>query len=83
LIQSTKFPLRSHGTREIKGCQVPSQAAIGQRRGDVSQLEKPEIGKEQTSLVVFVPVKVSGTAIYALIKGIWKIFAIQIISSTI
>jgi hypothetical protein len=45
MIQSTKFPLPSLWTREIKGCPVSPQVALGQRRADVSQFEKPEIGK--------------------------------------
>jgi hypothetical protein len=45
MIQSTKFLLPSLGTREIKGCLVSPQVNLGQKRGDVSQFEKPEIGK--------------------------------------
>ena len=53
MIQSTKFPIPTHWTREIKGRLVPLQVALCQRREDVSRFEKPEIGIELASEVLF------------------------------
>jgi hypothetical protein len=52
LRQSAKFPPTSHWTREIKGCLVSPQVALGKRSEDVSSLQKPGIGKEQAREVL-------------------------------